>query len=318
MLKSRRHVKSWVRRKITAPRNESGARFGLALDSDWQQAPPDKPIVVLLHGLNSNTKRISPMLTLPRRAGFPCAEFNYPNDQPIAESATLLAQELKTLAVENPDRRVSLLSHSMGGLVAREAVENPQLDPGNVVQLIMVSPPNQGSALARMAPFYDLWEYTLQSNAGQTACPIQAAIEDGFAEAATDLQPGSEFLARLNSRPRNPKVAYTIILGTTATLTTPDVASVRGRIKSAAAQSAWVQFFHPCLDDWLADVDEVIDGRGDGAVAVKRGQLAGVPDIVSLPFRHDDMMDRNPADDVAQAHEIIMKRLNGPLATNGE
>jgi hypothetical protein len=33
-------------------------------------------------------------------------------------------------------------------------------------------------------------------------------------------------------------------------------------------------------------VDEVVDGQGDGAVAVHRGGLEGVEDTVLLPFDH--------------------------------
>jgi hypothetical protein len=33
-------------------------------------------------------------------------------------------------------------------------------------------------------------------------------------------------------------------------------------------------------------MDEVIDGKGDGVVAVKRGQLDGVADVLLLPFDH--------------------------------
>ena len=42
------------------------------------------------------------------------------------------------------------------------------------------------------------------------------------------------------------------------------------------------------LDRYLADLDEVVEGKGDGAVAVKRGRLEGVSDIEVLDFDHLD------------------------------
>ena len=44
--------------------------------------------------------------------------------------------------------------------------------------------------------------------------------------------------------------------------------------------------FAPRLDRLIAQMDEVVTGKGDCVVAVSRGQLEGVQDTLTLPFDH--------------------------------
>ena len=89
-------------------------------------------------------------------SGLVAGTYNYPDDQPIAASAAQLSRDLKGIQSSQPQRRIALVAHSMGGLVCRMVVEDPNLDPGNVSHLIMVATPNQGSLLARFAFGMDL------------------------------------------------------------------------------------------------------------------------------------------------------------------
>jgi len=170
--------------------------------------------------------------------------------------------------------------------VARAVVEDPKLNPGNVDRLIMISPPNHGSVLAEFGFGLDLFESVLHEDRRDRARWAAAAIEDGLASAQTDLQPGSPFLTALNARPRNSDVRYTIILGDVAELTPEELIAARRVLARAGASNRWVRFFGSRVDAWLADLDEVIDGRGDGVVALKRGRLAGVKDTVVRRFGH--------------------------------
>jgi hypothetical protein len=197
----------------------------------------------------------------------------------------------------------------MGGLVARAVIENPELDPGNVRQLIMVATPNHGSVLANFAYGIDLWEYAVDARRRRTLRAFFGALEDGLADAQQDLRPDSLFLKELNARPRNPRVAYTVILGDVAPLTERDLSRARESLRSSGERSRWVRFFGPRVDGWLNDLDEVIDGRGDGVVAVRRGRLAGVDDTIVLHFSHLDFDGRPFRGDAAQVAEEVLQRL---------
>jgi hypothetical protein len=175
----------------------------------------------------------------------------------------------------------------MGGLIARACVENESRDPGNVRRLIMVAPPNHGSQLAHFTFAVDVLDYLRSAAQRDTPWPrFYEMIEDGLSEAAVDLRPDSLFLRQLAGYDRNPALQYTVLLGTRAPMTRAELDAARARIANAAQQNRFVKLFGPKLDSWLADMDEVVVGLGDGAVSVRRGRLEGVEDTVLLPFDH--------------------------------
>jgi hypothetical protein len=147
----------WLRTRIWDEEDE--ARYGVTFDDDWEAtaaATPTLPLVVLVHGYNSNPLKNAAVMEPVRKAGYPCATFAYPNDWEINESAARLSQRLKEIAAEHPGQRLAIVTHSMGGLVARACLENAELDPGNVDRLVMIAPPKTcgsiGSAAQKGAP----------------------------------------------------------------------------------------------------------------------------------------------------------------------
>ena len=264
-------------------------RFGLHLDKDWQRAAaksPHLPVVVLIHGFNSSVAHNAPIMAPVHASGFPAGSFSYPNDWSVAESAASLSRQLKAFAKAHPDRKIALVTHSMGGLVARACLEDPQLDPGNVTRLVMVAPPSHGTLIAHTAIGADLWEHWLARGEGSGWTRWRDSVVDGLGEAADDLVPGSPFLTKLNSRSRNPRVRYSIFLGTRSPLSARDMSYTRWALRRAGGRVEGLRDFVEPIDRLVADMDEIIDGKGDGAVAVKRGRLDGVADIVLLPFDH--------------------------------
>ena len=314
LLASQRRFTKQLREAMRVKRSDGNAvRYGLVLDERSDHAAPGRRLVVYVHGLNSAPQSGEALLATVQKAGFPCGSFRYPNDQPIADSAKLLADELAALAKRDPDRRVSLVTHSMGGLVARAAIEDPQLDPGNVRQLIMIAPPNHGSALARFSFGLDVSEHLRRHGSRQQTRQqtrrMYALIEDGLSEAAVDLNPSSQFLKKLNDRGRNAAVQYTIFLGDRAPLSGAELALLRKRVAKTGQRSRWVGFFGPRVDRWLDDLDEVVDGKGDGAVAVQRGRLQGVDDVVVLDFSHTGVLRKATDDEVKKLYREVIERL---------
>lgn len=283
--------------------------FGITFDNGWQKTSARLDVVVLVHGFNSRPAAAESLLDGARHYGLPCALFAYPNDQPIEESAQLLARELRQLAKQHPHRGVSLLTYSMGGLVARAAIEDPQIDPGNVRRLIMVAPPNQGTSLAHGAVGVDLYEYFSSRQRRQRRNPIFAAIEDGLAEAVRDLQPGSHMLQRLNSRPIHPEVHYSILLGSGGPIRSEDVDCLRTLVRHCSPSNScvrdWGDHFWNCMDHF----EELVEGKGDGVVSLRRGRLSQVEDTVVLDFNHLGILHEPRSPRTLKLHAEIDKRL---------
>jgi len=268
--KTRRKVKARIRDAIGDDEKvRDRENLGLRLEDDWEKRDASERTVIVLHGFNSDSEGVSGLATAASVTNLPMGTYDYANDQPIAESAKALSQDLKKLAAEHPNRRIALLAHSMGSLVAREVLENPTLDPGNVNELIMIAPPTHGSQLARISFGVDLWEHFLGSSEGGPVKRFYRAVEDGLAEADNDLRPGSDFLKTLNGRERNKDVEYSIFLGTGGLITDEELELVRNSVDKAAKESRAVQLIRPLFDDMLSDLDEVLMDKGDGVVAVK-------------------------------------------------
>ena len=307
LLASQRRFKQRVKQALRFARSNRN-QYELIFDDHWTETPIDKNLVLLIHGLQSDTGRIGGILDDVRKLGHPCATFDYPNDQPIDESARVLAERLATLAEEHPDRKLTLITHSMGGLLARAVIENEQLDPGNAKQLIMIACPNHGSLLAHLSFGFDFWEYLAERDR-RLMERFYAAIEDGLGEATDDLQPKSLFLEQLNSRPRNPNVRYTNLLGNAAPLSDESLLGLRSTLKKIGDRNRFVRFLGDRLDDYLADLDEVVEGKGDGAVAIKRGRLEDVPDTEALDFNHLDFAGPKESPGMAVIREAVLRRL---------
>lgn len=279
--------------------------YGLWLPPRWEQTPPGDGLVIVIHGLHSNRHHLEPLVKCARQSGRPAGALEYPNDQPIKKSARLLAAELAAVRRSCPTRPVYLVTHSMGGLVARAAIEDPALDPGNVRRLVMIAPPNHGSILAECnSPLLDAWEYYHGDKRRRAAGLFYGSVEDGLGEAAVDLTPNSPFLRVLNSRSRNPRTTYTVFVGTQASVT--DRQRPAGgeptngkRLFVASWTARW----------WHGELDEVVNGQGDGAVAVASARLDGVDDIVPLHFTHLGVLTRPDDPTIGRLYGEVLARL---------
>jgi pimeloyl-ACP methyl ester carboxylesterase len=260
--------------------------YGLVLDRDWESLADRRSLVVLVHGYNSTSRSLEELHTELNRRAWPCGMFDYPNDGPVDESGRLFSAELRRFAAGHPDRPVAIVAHSMGGLVARVAIEDPDLDPGNVRQLIMVGTPNQGSQMAHFACGLECGEQLVLRRKYGAEDLLRLSIADGLNEARTDLKPGSRFLRDLNARDRNPNVRYSLLLGTKGTLTAAQLQELQSAVSAASERNRVAQLLAPRVAEPLSDMEELLDGAGDGAVAVKRGRLEGVDDTVLLPLTH--------------------------------
>jgi pimeloyl-ACP methyl ester carboxylesterase len=281
-------------------------RYGLELDQGWEQTVakmPNAPVVILIHGFNSTPLRNIAVMAPIREAGFATGAFAYPNDWSISESAALLSAELKEFAAAYPDRQIALVTHSMGGLVARACVEDPTLDSGNVTRLVMIAPPTHGSLVARFSIGADLWEHGIGRADGDFKTRFREAVADGLNEAADDLAPGSRFLTTLNARQRNPRIRYAIFLGTHAAVTDRESRVLRGLLRKSLVRVEWLGGHADDIDATLAEMDELIEGKGDGVVSLASGRLEGVDDVVILPFDHVNCTGE-PRDANDPAHQV--------------
>lgn len=253
-------------------------------------APLAPNVVLLIHGLDepgSIWDELTPHLL---EHGATVVRFDYPNDQGIADSALQLLDALRGLRARGVDG-VQIVAHSMGGLVARDALtRGPDAREGTarVTHLVMVGTPNQGSHLAALQPIADAREHAIRAarNNSTDGAGLVGSARDGRGEAARDLAVGSDFLKNLNARLLPEGVRITTIGGTL----TPAAACEYLR---SDAQPQWARFLgEERAAALIAQSCAAVETLGDGMVHVSSTRLDGVSDHVDLAADHRSMLKR--------------------------
>jgi pimeloyl-ACP methyl ester carboxylesterase len=240
-------------------------------------AVADRKSVVLIHGLDDPGRVWQNLAPELEKQEFNVWLMRYPNDQPVVESALLFFEALQGIKQQGIDR-ISIVAHSMGGLVSREMLTSPEikyyLSENNrqvpaVTTLIMVGTPNHGSQLARLRVFTEMRDQLASMTKGEINW--LGWIIDGAGEAKVDLLPGSRFLTELNARPHPTGTDMLIIAGITSPWNESDidrwVSDLRQRVSTD--HQKWV-------DELGKNMIDLTHGLGDGLVTVESTRLEGV------------------------------------------
>jgi pimeloyl-ACP methyl ester carboxylesterase len=266
---------------------------------------PERPLVVLIHGLDCDCNIWASLADLLTRDGRQVATFGYPSDGPIEEDSNRLAACLIDLRHSCPSMRVDIIAHSMGGLVARDYIEGADYI-GGVDRLIMLGTPNGGSSWARwrlplgVQEQFHLWRT-------DPAWSASWIISDGLGEAGKELMPGSTYLNRLNARRRQAGVRYTIVAGDRCPVSEIGAdwfARTSNCLPRFSTQWWGLRQCKACVD---RQVERLHDRRGDsdGPVTLKSAALAGVSDFVVVPADHVGLAFGDPP----AAWDVIRDRL---------
>lgn len=256
-------------------------------------------LVVILAGLHTNRSTALQFAEQiisqsPHAESKAYAVFEYPNDGPIMESATVFREYLRELYRKSPTTHVTIVAHSMGGLIARYALEEVRPEPRQdcgVDRLVMIFPPNRGSLLAQYADVLELPDLLdrLSSNASPLSSIMDSLVHDGVGEACDDLIPGSTLLQTLNGNSIPKTVRYSIAVGTAGPISPTQrllagfaLGSLRSQYRTDSAEIEWL------IDqgEELLRCDELTQGCGDGAVAVHSARLPGVRDVAKFSLHH--------------------------------
>ncbi len=180
--------------------DEMESRFE-AVKSELAIPARNHHLVVLVHGIAPSPTVFSRMKDRLKAEGFDVIAPRYPSTRNTIQShASGLSRVLEQL---DGTRSVSFVTHSMGGLVVRQLLASDaewrqRLAIDNV---IMIAPPNQGSAFANALRDFGLYQIAFGA-AGQQLVPDQAlsipALDQPFAIIAGGRGDGNGFNPFLN------------------------------------------------------------------------------------------------------------------------
>ncbi|WP_045094623.1 esterase/lipase family protein [Legionella fallonii] len=117
------------------------------------QAQHRGEIIVLIHGLMRTYMSMGPLKSYFEKQGYTVYYYKYTSARySIHEHAVDLNQYIVKLLAENPGAKIHFITHSLGGVIIREALGRlPKEQLKNVDSVVMLAPPNQGSALAKFS-----------------------------------------------------------------------------------------------------------------------------------------------------------------------
>ncbi len=107
---------------------------------------------------------------------------------------------------------------------------------------------------------------------------------------------------------------YSLLLGDGGFFAPESIDSLRRNWLRSEENGRFRRLLGPRVEGLLADIEEIERGRGDGAVAIKRGRLDGVADTVVLPFNHLSML---TATETPEAQKLRRGRAGAPARRPG-
>lgn len=302
-------------------------RYGLTVVTKDEDRAPMSTLpqnatqaVILIHGLDDPGWMWRDLTPYLLDAGYVVLRFEYPNDQPISESADLLARHLETLSTRGI-KQINIVAHSMGALVARDTLTRKAYYNGDgigseryptVDRLIMIGPPNHGSKLVWLRGIAEVREQLYRWIKGNGT--LTNALTDGMGEAGRDLHPDSDFLRRLNARSNPSHTTYTIIAGRISPIDEQGLDKLIEHIKKISESDNSTDW----LRNWVREAEAnkaksmlaaAVRGLGDGIVTLKSAKLEGVEDIVEVEANHISMIANVFSSKTPPAIGIIIDRL---------
>lgn len=158
-------------------------------------------VVVTLHGFlrgEANFKKLSKEFS---KKGDVVYNFVYPSRENTIEGhASQFVNWMQEIYSKHPSEDFAFISHSMGGLVLRCAMQDPKMAPFYPSKVVLVAPPNRGSIFARKLSKMPLIKGVFGRYAGK-----QLTIYKNFNHLG-DFDPKTKVLVIAGNRGINPLI----------------------------------------------------------------------------------------------------------------
>lgn len=151
--------------------------YGLYLLAPWD---PAKEPIILVHGINASPRDWQALAASLDLTRFQLVLFHYPSGLPLRNSAYMLSIAMRDMLLRLAPRRMHLFAHSMGGLVARRALQF--LDESEARRLCL------------FATLSTPWDGHPSAATGVQRVPFEVPVW-------RDMAPGSRYLRALFARP---------------------------------------------------------------------------------------------------------------------
>ena len=241
-------------------------------------------ILLLVHGIIGDTEAMAKCVRacgLDRKFDL-VLTYDYENlSTPIAETAQKLKSQLAAAGLqENDGKKLTLLVHSMGGLVSRWFVER---EGGNKVvdHLVMCGTPNNGSPFGKIDDARKILNVLtgLAMNYVPIFIPFSGAVlfllnrSKKVTPTLEQMNAGSDFMKTLNSS-EDPGIRYTILAGDVAAYKEPADQFFAKMLAKAGQSTIFEALFGMQANDIAVSVESILGDDRKRAIAPIRKNVA--------------------------------------------
>ncbi|MFT5434111.1 MAG: pimeloyl-ACP methyl ester carboxylesterase, partial [Myxococcota bacterium] len=253
------------------------AQYSMERVSSGDGTAPGGPVVVLVHGLDSRAENLRAAASALAARGYDAYLYSYPDDGRIERAADHLGRRTREIR-KRTGRTASLITTSMGGVIARIYLELDPTYESEITTFIACNPPFQGSW---MANYHELWELAESTVDLVTQGLAGSPVHDGLGQASTQLLPNSTLMLKLRQADRRAGVRYSILAGA-APVADPALLDAADILVAAARPADNAPWAHLALDltAELIETARQHGHHGDGAVILANQTLRGVTDRV--------------------------------------
>ncbi len=226
-------------------------------------------ILLVVHGIIGNTETILKELVIGAKLQEKfdlVLSFDYENlKTPISDTGLDLKKKLEAAGIgDNDNKKLTVLAHSMGGLVSRWCIER---EGGNrmVDHLVMCGTPNNGSPFGKVELVRKLINTltVLTMNYFPALIPFNGAImlalnrSKKITPTLEQMDAGSEFIKNLNSS-SDPGVRYSILAGNVEEYNDPADHGFAKLLAKTGKSVLFTAMFGNSAHDIAASVDSVL------------------------------------------------------------
>jgi len=245
-------------------------------------------ILLVIHGIIGNTETILKELVIGANLHEKfdlVLSFDYENlSTPISDTGLDLKKKLEAAGIgDNDNKKLTILSHSMGGLVSRWFIER---ESGNrmVDHLVMCGTPNNGSPFGKVELVRKLINTltVLTMNYFPALIPFNGAVmlalnrSKKITPTLEQMDAASEFIKNLNSS-IDPGVRYTILAGNIEEYNEPADQGFARLLAKTGKSVLFTAMFGNAAHDIAASVDSVL-----GIDAARKP----IPKRINVPCHH--------------------------------
>jgi pimeloyl-ACP methyl ester carboxylesterase len=222
--------------------------------------------ILFVHGLEGGDSTFNDARKRCGERGIASLTFDYPNNAPPQKAIDSLVNELNRLSKANPNTKLVIVAHSLGGLITTAAITKPGFPVDMVTDIFTLGTPFKGSSMADFQ--FELGLINALAKLTKNDFRLLDLLSDSYDSAGQQLLPSSEFVSDIGQCEIPSTIRYHIAAGNKSFLTIQERELLKTNLPDELTRLGIPTHYVSKLSRLLV-MKELQDGNADGAVTVE-------------------------------------------------